>query len=296
MRSVLLLALLGITDPCLRALYAQAVPDRGDLAREQTVMVTSNDGTSIAVRKSGSGPAVLLIHGLGVESQRAWGRVIPLLKDKYSVYAMDLRGHGQSADGPSDYSVRKDGDDIAAVLKTIGRPVTVVAHSYGGLAIIAALDRLEGIDRLILYEPAVLTQAMSPERVKLLEEMESAMAANDLDRAKVAGMRVVGFPERMIEQLRASPGWKSDLSTREAERSRSRLREHEKFQPSTKTVSAYNRPTKMLLGSRTTGWLQQSAVVLCEQLPHCELVVLEGQGHIANELAPELFVSKLSIH
>ena len=259
-------------------------------------MVESNDGTSIAVRKSGSGPAILLIHGLGVESQRAWGRVIPLLNDKYAVYAMDLRGHGQSADGPSEYSIRKDGDDVAAVLKSIGRPATVVAHSYGGLAVIAALDRLQGIDRLILYEPAVLTQIMAPERVKLLEEMESAIAANDLDRAKVAAMRVVGYPERIIEQLRSSPGWKSDLSTREVERARSRLREHEKFRPSPSAVSAYNLPTKMLLGSLTTGWLQQSAKSLCEQLPRCELVVLEGQGHTANERAPELFVSKLFAH
>jgi pimeloyl-ACP methyl ester carboxylesterase len=292
MRSPLFFVLFVTTALPFGSLYPQAALDRGSASREERLMVPSKDGTRIAVRKSGSGRSILFIHGLGVESERAWGRVMPLLNGTHAVYAMDLRGHGQSDDGQN-YSISKDGDDIAAVLKMIGRPAAVVAHSYGGLAVIAALDRLEGIDRLVLYEPAVLTESMSPERLKLLEAMESAMASNDLDSAKVAGMRVVGFPERIIEQLRASPNWKSELSLREAERARSRLREHERFRPSSQTLSEYNRPTKMLLGSLTTGWLQQSAKAVCEQLPHCELVILEGQGHIANERAPELFVSKL---
>jgi len=50
----------------------------------------------------------------------------------------------------------------------------------------------------------------------------------------------------------------------------------------------------MLLGSKTTGWLEQSAKAICEQLSRCQLVILEGQGHYATERAPELFVSKLS--
>ncbi len=205
---------------------------------------------------------------------------------------MDLRAHGQSGEG-QDYSITKDGDDIAAVLKMIGNSATVVAHSYGGLAVIASLDRLEGIERLILYEPAVLTEPMSPERMKLLDELESAMAGNDLDRAKVAGMRVVGVPERLIEQLRAAPGWTAELSMREAERSRSRLREHEKFRPGGDKLAAYKKPTIMLLGSLTTGWMQQSVKSICERMPRCELVLLEGQSHIAHERAPELFVSKI---
>src|SRR4051812_17633078 len=109
MRSILLFALLGTAAPSLPTMYAQAAPDRGRPASVQTMMVSSKDGTSIAVRKSGSGPAILLIHGLGGEGQRGWGRVMPLLEDSHEVYAMDLRGHGQSGDGP-DYCISKDGD------------------------------------------------------------------------------------------------------------------------------------------------------------------------------------------
>jgi pimeloyl-ACP methyl ester carboxylesterase len=291
-RSILLFLLLETATPSLHTIYAQAVPERGRPASEEKVMVSSKDGTSIAVRKSGSGPAILLIHGMGADSQKAWGRVIPLLNYNHTVYAMDLRGHGESGDGP-DYSISRDGDDIAAVLKMIGRPATVVAHSYGGLAVIASLDRLQGIDRLILYEPAVLTQPMSTERVKLLEEIDRALAADDLDRALVAVARSTGAPEQMIEQFRRTPDWKAELSRPRLEMVRSRLREHERFRPSTQTLSKYTRETKMLLGSKTTGWLQQSAKAICEQLPRCQLVILEGQGHYATDRAPELFVSKL---
>ena len=49
----------------------------------------------IAYYKTGKGPAVILIHGLGLRSE-SWVEQIKILKKNYTIYSLDLPGHGQS--------------------------------------------------------------------------------------------------------------------------------------------------------------------------------------------------------
>lgn len=78
-------------------------------------------------------PPVLLIHG-GRDHARNWDRVAERLLDQYCVYAVDLRGHGDSewAKG-SQYSMIDHVADIGAFFDHIQRdPMLVVGHSLGG--------------------------------------------------------------------------------------------------------------------------------------------------------------------
>ncbi len=80
-----------------------------------------------------SAPPVLLIHG-GRDHARNWDRVAEALVDRFALYAVDLRGHGDSdwAMG-SQYSVPEFVGDIAAFADHLGRdPLAVVGHSLGG--------------------------------------------------------------------------------------------------------------------------------------------------------------------
>ena len=49
----------------------------------------------IAYYKTGKGPAIILIHGLGLRSE-SWIEQIKILKKNYTIYSLDLPGHGQS--------------------------------------------------------------------------------------------------------------------------------------------------------------------------------------------------------
>ena len=49
----------------------------------------------IAYHKIGKGPAIILIHGLGLRSE-SWIEQIKFLKKDYTVYSIDLPGHGKS--------------------------------------------------------------------------------------------------------------------------------------------------------------------------------------------------------
>jgi N-formylmaleamate deformylase len=106
-------------------------------------------------------PPALLLHGI-TSTALSWGRVGPALTDRYRVYALDMRGHGESIK-PSRgaYSLRHTADDAAAFMKALGleNPV-LIGHSWGGATAIM-LASGEGsqkpaphVSRVILEDPA----------------------------------------------------------------------------------------------------------------------------------------------
>jgi pimeloyl-ACP methyl ester carboxylesterase len=101
--------------------------------------------------KTGSGPAVLLLHGLGCD-HTTWDPVITSLARRYTVLAPDLLGHGASDKPRADYSVGGYANgmrDLLALLD-IDR-VTVVGHSLGGgVAMQFAYQYPELTERLVL--------------------------------------------------------------------------------------------------------------------------------------------------
>jgi pimeloyl-ACP methyl ester carboxylesterase len=78
-------------------------------------------------------PPLLLIHG-NRDHARTWDQVAVQLKDRYCVYAADLRGHGDSAWSlGGQYSLPEFVLDIAMLAREIDRdPLTVIGHSLGG--------------------------------------------------------------------------------------------------------------------------------------------------------------------
>ncbi len=104
-------------------------------------------------------PPLILLHG-GRDHARSWDRTAEALCNRYQVFALDLRGHGDSdwALG-GNYSIIDYALDLHAVVGEIGRtPVTLVAHSLGGsIALqyagtmpekVRAVVSIEGLGRL----------------------------------------------------------------------------------------------------------------------------------------------------
>src|SRR5688572_13143118 len=94
---------------------------------------TSPDGTRIAYWRSGSGPALVMVHGTAADHTR-WPSVLPLLETHVTVYAMDRRGRGASGDQP-DHSILAEAADVAAVVDAVAAstagPVDLFGHSFG---------------------------------------------------------------------------------------------------------------------------------------------------------------------
>src|SRR5215467_13467927 len=100
-------------------------------------------------------PGAILLHGVA-SSALSWVRVAPALADRYRVYALDMRGHGDSIK-PSQgaYSLRHTADDAAAFIDVLGleRPL-LIGHSWGGAtAIVLASEAGSHFSHVILEDP-----------------------------------------------------------------------------------------------------------------------------------------------
>jgi pimeloyl-ACP methyl ester carboxylesterase len=66
--------------------------------------ITSLDGTLIAYHRSGAGPPLVPVPGTGAANPVAWTAVVPALDERFSVYAVDRRGRGESSDSPINWT------------------------------------------------------------------------------------------------------------------------------------------------------------------------------------------------
>src|SRR6266496_6737237 len=117
-----------------------------------TGRVTSADGTTIGYRQIGSGPGLVIIHG-GARASHHYLRLAEVLSDSYTVYLPDRRGRGLSGPKGEGYSIRREVEDLRALLQKTNAHM-LFGHSAGGfIALEAAVDL--PIGKLALYEPAV---------------------------------------------------------------------------------------------------------------------------------------------
>ncbi len=114
-------------------------------------------GGTIAVEWAGAGPLVLCVPGMG-ESRASFRHLLTGLVDAgYRAAAMDLRGHGDSSASFDAYDDPAASDDVLAVIEALGGgPATIVGNSMGAAAaVLAAADRPDLVDRLVLIGPFV---------------------------------------------------------------------------------------------------------------------------------------------
>jgi 3-oxoadipate enol-lactonase len=90
------------------------------------------DHDTIVAQRGDAGPAVLLVHALGLD-WRMWEPVMDALADGRRVYAYDIRGHGTAVGSPSPYTMDDAARDLIGVLDGIGvQRAHVVGLSFGG--------------------------------------------------------------------------------------------------------------------------------------------------------------------
>src|SRR6266550_137128 len=120
-------------------------------------------GHRVIYRIAGSGPPVVLVHGM-VNSSRHWEQVALRLAEDYTVVAPDLIGHGDSATPRGDYSLGAHAASIRDLLAAIGIDrATLVGHSLGGgVAMQFFYQFPQRTERLVLISSGGLGHEVSP--------------------------------------------------------------------------------------------------------------------------------------
>ena len=115
-----------------------------------------------ALRAAGSGPALLLIHGVG-DNSTAWEPVHAKLTQWFTVIAPDLLGHGESDKPRADYSLAAFANGMRDLLAALDIDrVTVVGHSFGGgVAMQFAYQYPQLVERIVLVSAGGVAKDVS---------------------------------------------------------------------------------------------------------------------------------------
>lgn len=252
--------------------------------------VRSKDGTRIGFARFGKGPGIVFVHG-SISGRRDWFRVAEALADRFTCYLMDRRGRGLSEFGNADYSIEREHEDIAAVLKAAGPNASLVAHSYGATCALGAA-LLSPVKRMVLYEPPLpIHDLIAGEALAAYRH-----AANEarFDEAMEIGLReFVRLPAAKIESMKKTrmwpkltalvPTWPRELEAMDAIGS---------------PVDQYSRiacPTLILLGTESAQHpFRDAAAALEKVIPDVRIAPLERQSHLALRVAPQLVIEKVA--
>ena len=161
------------------------IHERPQAAELTTSFVTSDDGTQIACHTIGHGPGIVLLHG-SMETAGNHLTMAEELADAFTVHLPDRRGRGQSGPYGDDYSVRKEVEDLDAVLRETGAHY-VFGVSASGVAVLQAARVLPAIHKVAVYEPALLLEDI-PHLTGWIDRFDREMAEGRVAAALVTSM------------------------------------------------------------------------------------------------------------
>lgn len=242
------------------------------------------DAKTLHYREEGSGPPLVLVHGSPGDS-RSWARVVPHLRDRFRVLAIDLPGYGGS-DGVSDEPVGRAalmGAAVARLAESLGRPVRLAGHSYGGVvAIQAAAQASAGtVERMVLFEP-VLFRALQITGNRDILDPAAAYFASYAARALAGESGVVrlmidywfgeGAFARMPDPVRAY----LDANAR-----RNALDVRSSFNDTVTVaqLASFTPPVLVICGDRSPEIVRAIGRGLLQLLPNARLDALAGANH-----------------
>src|SRR3954470_6003217 len=263
-------------------------------------------GHPVSYCTAGSGPVLVLIHGI-TSSSRTWERVLPALAEHHTVIAPDLLGHGNSAKPRGDYSLGAYASGIRDLLVALGHArATVIGHSLGGgVAMQLSYQFPERVERLVLVssgglgkEVGMVLRAATLPGAELVLPLLTRRGPRDavigagqvmrrLGRRTAADVRGTAFG---LASLRDDAARRAFLHTARSimDASGQRVSARDRL------YLAEGMPTLIVWGDRDPMIPAAHGVATHEVIPGSRLELFPGAGHYPYEEDPERFVAVLT--
>lgn len=280
--------------------------DVADLDRLPPVEYVTVHGHRRAFVKVGSGPALLLLHGLACD-HTTWHPVINRLAEDFTVIAPDFLGHGESDKPRADYSIGGYANGMRDLLTILGiDKVTVVGHSFGGgVAMQFAYQFPERTERLVLVSAGGLGPEVTPAiRAILLPGFHQFASVlnlpvmRSLTRSLLTGLADSGVPSlRDMDEVAAIVASWRDPKTRRALRHLVRNCIDMRGQVITMRDRAYltaAMPMAIVWGADDQVLPVEHAEVVSGLAPDAHLEIFEDSGHFPHKDDPERFIGFLT--
>jgi pimeloyl-ACP methyl ester carboxylesterase len=263
-------------------------------------------GHRVTYRTAGSGPVLLLLHGIA-NSSETWEGVAGALAGRFTLIAPDLLGHGESATPRGDYSLGAHASGVRDVLTALGHDrVTVIGHSLGGgIAMQFAYQFPERCERMVLVSSGGLGR-----EVHLLLRAAALPGADWVlpvltSRELLAAGRALGgvlrrvrlAPDGDLEVLAHGFASLDNAGSRKAFLHTVRA----VIEPSGQRVSAHDRlalaallPTLVVWGERDSIIPASHGVAAHEAMPGSRLELFPDAGHMPHDDDPRRFARVLT--
>jgi pimeloyl-ACP methyl ester carboxylesterase len=255
------------------------------------------DGLQMRFWRTGSGPALVLVHGL-LGYSFSWRGVIPLLAAQSEVFAPDMPGAGFSeCRAGLDFRLSGAARRLLAFLDVAGiDSCDLVGSSYGGsTAVILAGLLSSRIRSLVLVSPANPWSKIGRKRLAMLKNPliaslfpTSARASRPLHKCFVR--RMWGDPELVTKETLDGyirplirPGV-FEHAVKIVQTWHDDMREFESTLPRIVGI-----PTLLVWGSKDRVVELRSAEIMAQRLPSARIAIMKGAGHLPYEENPEEF-------
>lgn len=135
------------------------------------------NGVHLYYETHGTGRPMILLHG-GLGSGEMFGPILPTLAEHHQVVAVDLQGHGRTADVDRPLDVTLMADDVAALIDHLGleKPDVVGYSLGGGVALQVAIRHPEKVGRLVSASANIRRSAIYPEMLQQQGQVSGAAA------------------------------------------------------------------------------------------------------------------------
>ncbi|MER6630164.1 alpha/beta hydrolase [Streptomyces sp. NPDC000987] len=247
----------------------------------------SGDGTPIAYRRTGRGPAVILVSG-AMSTGATVAPLAPFLEDRFSVVVYDRRGRGESGD-TRPYAVAREVEDLAALIEAVGGQAALYGISSGGALVLRAAASGLPVRAAAVYEvPFAVYEGGAEERAEYTERLTEALAEGRRGDAVELFLRATGLAEAMIQGARRSPMWPGmetlapSLAYDDAVMGDGLVPEE--------LLASVPVPVLSIAGDASPDWMRRAARAVTDHVPQGVYRELAGQTHMVDphELGPVL--------
>lgn len=261
-----------------------------DIKPGVTETAVSKDGTSIAYERWGKGPPVVLVDG--AFCSRRFGptdKLAPLLAQRFTVFAYDRRGRGESGD-TKPYSVAREIEDLAAVIDTAGGSARVFGMSSGGVLALDAAASGVAIEKLAVYEVPYLGDVSPRPPADLAARLKTFLDADERgDAVKFYMADVMQVPKLITAIMPVFPSWKQLKASAPTLLYEAELMGD--FRAPAATLSKVTAPTLALAGGSGKALMRDAAQTIVATVPGAKSAVLAGQSH---DVSPDVLAPVLT--
>jgi pimeloyl-ACP methyl ester carboxylesterase len=259
-----------------------------------------SDGGSIHVVETGAGPPIVLVHGVTL-SVITWARQLIGLSADHRVIAIDQRGHGPSAAGTDGYGLDRLSEDVIEVLGVLEvSGAVLVGHSLGGMVTMTAAinsgDRLaDHVTGLALVATSSHPLAGVPVPRSVIDRL-GARGERSLARAERRGHPAIRGASMLTWSMRVAYGSRPDPTAVELGHTMMTAMSPASLGSLVRGIGSFKLkdhlgtidiPTRVVVGTRDVLTPPRHAKAMAEGIPHAELVVLPGTGHMVMLECPE---------